>query len=223
MKPFVLVLPLALFLGACATPEQKHVDFQAQLNEQARVNFERERNEHRAARGLPPLPSAEERARMEREQARQQNAVNLNPFASRQAPAPQPKPAPVKPKAVAAASLVAVQPKAKAKVQPPKPKATPVVIAQQQRHPIKPALQPKPAPKPVAMAKPQPPRQKTRPADDTIYEPDQAALARQRGLLHQSKVDYRTFEAQEARRLGKTPAQLSKQERASIRARYQAL
>lgn len=60
---------------------------------------------------------------------------------------------------------------------------------------------------------------KRAPVGDTIYEPTAEGRAEQLAWELRQAQEYLAFEAREARLLGKTPAQLTRQERAWIRAR----
>lgn len=53
--------------------------------------------------------------------------------------------------------------------------------------------------------------------DETYYEPTPEGLAEQRAWTLRKEREYQAFERREARRLGKTPAQLTRAERAWIR------
>ncbi len=95
------------------------------------------------------------------------------------------------------------------------------------RENVQPLVKPAPTPRPRSWlfaqskpAKPAKPARTTRRAmDDTIYEPTAEGRAEQREWELREAREYLAFEAQEAKRLGKTPAQLTRAERAWIRAR----
>jgi outer membrane biosynthesis protein TonB len=242
---FLVPLILASLLVACAAPEDPATAHQRKLYEEARANFLALKAQERkgsapmaSARPAPtpatpaptllaklfpptkPTPAAKPAPlakRTSKPTSRADETLYFTPTRLAKS-APSRKPAPL------------------AKPTPtPTPKPTFLARLSQSVRPTPPANPTRPAKsaqptKPVALTKPAAPpttgrrplwRKTAQQAPDTIYESNSNIRAEQQAWNLRQAEKYRAYEAREAHRLGKKPAQLTSGERAWIRARFE--
>lgn len=236
---FLVPLVLASLLVACAAPVDPATAHQRKLYEEARANFLALKAQERKKSG--PIASAKPAPTVATPAptllAKLFPPSRPTPLLK---PTPAAKPAPLAKRTAKPASradgTLYFNPTRLAKPTPtPTPKPT---LFARLSQPAKPT----PAAKPARTAKSAPPTKKgavakpttasatsrrtlwpktTRPVNDTIYEWNSNVRDQSQALERSKAGKYRAYEAREARRLGKKPAQLTPEERAWIRARFE--